>query len=249
MNRTKTHASLMLVSALAALIAFLPSAALAKGDGPAVSVGDTAPGFFLKTINSEAVGMPRLVLKNVLEDEATKAVVISFFATWCAPCKKELPVLQQLWKAYEKDGLRIVVISIDKEDDAVKSLSDFATEFGLTYPVVSDRFNLLARRYLGATTALPSLFITDGDGVIKAIHQSYDENAGVALEQELAGYLGITLTEPVVKPVEAAEPEVAEKAAEAAAEQPEAGQKAGASKKKAGKGKRKPAGVKKARQG
>lgn len=239
-NEIDPHFGLLLGTALLLSLLAGPARAGAAAE-PVLSVGDRAPGFFLKTINAKAVGMPRLVLANVLEDEATKGVVISFFATWCAPCKKELPVLQQLWEAYEKDGLRIVVVSIDKEKEALDSLSAFIAELGLTYPVVSDRFNLLARRYLGTTTSLPSLFITDGDGVIKSIHQSYDDDAGVLLEKELAGILGITIENSVVTVPEedpAAAPEGETK--EAAATE----KSAAASKKVVKKGKKKAPGKK-----
>ncbi len=242
MNRLLTSRRFAPIAALALSLLLAPAPARAgKGKGPVISVGEKAPGFFLKTINAKSAGMPRLVLANVLEDEATKAVVISFFATWCAPCKKELPVLQQLWKAYEKDGLRIVVVSIDKEKEAVASLAAFAEELGLTYPVVSDRFNLLARRYLGATTTLPSLFITDGDGVIKSIHQSYDDDAAFELEKELAGLLGITVEKTVITLPEAPEEATQEIAAEEAKAKETAPVKKKKTKKKtARKGKKKP---------
>jgi len=186
------------VSAVALCLALAPSLSYASGggDGPVLSIGEQAPGFFLKPINAEAAGEPRVVLKKVFDDPQTKAVILSFFATWCAPCKKELPILQGFFEAHQKDGLRIVVISIDKEEEALKQLPAFISERGLTFPVVSDRYNLLARRYLGTTTALPSLFITDGDGVIRQIHQSYGEDAPKQIEREFLALLGLPVPAP-----------------------------------------------------
>lgn len=158
---------------------------------PVLHIGDQAPNFYLKVVNAKEIGQRRVVLKKLFQDEATKGVIISFFATWCAPCKKELPVLQQLWTDHQADGLRIVVISIDKDAEAIAGLQGFIEEFGLTFPVVSDRFNLLARRYLGTTTALPSVFITDSSGKIQTIHTSYEDDGGAFLRGEISRVMGI----------------------------------------------------------
>ncbi|RMG12596.1 MAG: TlpA family protein disulfide reductase [Deltaproteobacteria bacterium] len=172
-----------------------PSGPAEKKDAPkpVLSVGDKAPPFFLKTVNAETVGKRRVVLEEYFKDPETKAVVISFFATWCAPCKKELPVLQKLYEKYGQAGLRVVVISIDKEQEALKGLKAFVAERGLTFPVVSDRFNLLARRYLGNATALPSLFIADGEGRIAVMHQGYpaDGDPAAFLEADVRKVMGL----------------------------------------------------------
>ena len=164
-----------------------------KETKPVLRVGDRAPPFFLKTVNPETVGVRRVILDKYFEDEATRAVVISFFATWCAPCKRELPVLQKLYEKYGPQGLKVVVVSIDKDPEEVARLAEFAKERGLTFPVVSDRFNLLARRYLGNATALPSLFIADASGTIAAAHQGYpaDGDPEAFLEAEVRRVMGL----------------------------------------------------------
>jgi thiol-disulfide isomerase/thioredoxin len=158
---------------------------------PVLSLGDRAPAFFLNAVNAEVIGARRVVLEDFFRDEETKAVVISFFATWCPPCKKELPLLQSLYERYGDQGLRVVVVSIDREPEAVATLSEFIGELGVRYPVVSDRFNFLARRYLGTTTALPSVFITDGDGVLQTIKQGYGDDAEAFFEGEVRRVIGL----------------------------------------------------------
>ena len=163
----------------------------APSPAPILSVGDRAPAFFLNAVNPDVVGQRRIVLEDFYRDEDTKAVIISFFATWCAPCKKELPLLQVLWERYRDDGLRIVVISIDREPEAVAGLNGFIEDLGVRYPVVSDRFAFLARRYLGPTSALPSIFITDGNGVLQTIKQGYGDDAEAFLEAEVRRVMGL----------------------------------------------------------
>ena len=173
-----------------------------KETKPVLAVGDPAPPFFLKTVNQKTVGIRRVVLDTYFKDETTRAVVISFFATWCAPCKRELPVLQKLYEKYGPQGLKVVVISIDKDPAEVARLAEFAEERGLTFPVVSDRFNLLARRYLGNATALPSLFIADAEEKIAAAHHGYpaDGDPEAFLEREVRRVMGLEGTKDAAAP-------------------------------------------------
>lgn len=189
------------LAVLALAAALVAPTAAAAGEGAAkteavLHVGERAPGFFLWTVGGAK--RERIVLDNWFESEGTKAVVISFFATWCGPCKKELPLLDTLYRKYGEQGLKVVVVSIDREPEAVKGLTDFVKKLGLSYPVVSDRFNLLARRYLGTTSSLPSLFITDGKGRIRTIRQSYGDDAAAFLEGEIRAALGLDAPGAVV---------------------------------------------------
>lgn len=154
-------------------------------------LGDQAPRFFLPVVDAKAAGLNRVVLDDWYEPGKSKAVLISFFATWCHPCKRELPHLEALYEKYKGQGLKVVVVSIDRDPKAVAGLPAFLAKRGLTFPVVSDRFNLLARRYLGTSTALPSLFITDGAGKILTIRQSFTKGAAAALEAAVRKALGL----------------------------------------------------------
>jgi thiol-disulfide isomerase/thioredoxin len=179
--------------ALAAALVVVPLGA-ARADAPPKTVlhlGEDAPGFFLPVVDAKAAGLNRVVLSNWFEPGQSKAVVISFFATWCHPCKKELPLLQKLYEKYKAQGLKVVVVSIDRDPKAVASLPEFLSQRGLTFPVVSDRFNLLARRYLGTSSALPSLFIADGSGKLVLIRQGYSQGAEAFLEAALRKALGL----------------------------------------------------------
>jgi thiol-disulfide isomerase/thioredoxin len=178
--------------ALAALLAALPTAARAEDE---VGVGLPAPGFSLKTLNADVAGTTWLALDRYAgeepEDAGARLVVLSFFASWCAPCKKELPFLVQLDRMYREQGLRVVSVSIDKEEEAIAAARKMVGDAGVTFPVLSDRFNFLAKRYLGDQAPLPSVFLIQRDGTILRIERGYTKDASAFLLAAVQQALGL----------------------------------------------------------
>jgi len=182
----------MRLTAFLALAAFaLPAAALEEE----VAEGLPAPSFSLRTLNPEAAGTTWVALDRLVGDEAedagAKVVVISFFASWCEPCKKELPFLVQLDRMYRDHGLRVLGVNIDREEPALEAARRMIAEAKVTYPVLSDRFNFLARRYLGEQAPLPSVFVVRRDGTIARIERGYAKDASRFLLAEVQAALGI----------------------------------------------------------
>ncbi len=180
-----------LARALAAAALLAP----ATGLGEDVAVGLPAPGFTLRTLNPDAcgtgvVGLARWVGPDA-DDAQAKAVLISFFASWCAPCRKEMPYLQQLHEMYRERGLRVLSVTIDREDSGIEESKRIAAAAKVSYPIASDRFNLLARRYLGAESPLPSVFLVGKDGTIVRIEKGYDREASTFLLAEVQRALGL----------------------------------------------------------
>ncbi|HET7826838.1 MAG TPA: TlpA disulfide reductase family protein [Anaeromyxobacter sp.] len=174
------------------LLAFAASAAAAD-DG--VAVGKPAPPFALRVLNPE-VARAEIVSLDLYageepEDPASKAVLISFFASWCEPCRKELPLLVQLDRMYREQGLR--VLSIDIEDDApgVEATLRMVEKAKVAFPVLSDRFTLVARRYLGPKGQLPAVFLVRRDGTIAKIERGYAKEASRSLVADVRAALGI----------------------------------------------------------
>jgi thiol-disulfide isomerase/thioredoxin len=173
-----------------ALCAALALPALAEEE---VGLGLPAPSFSLRTMNPDVSGTGWLALDKFAgeepEDAGSKLVVLSFFASWCGPCKKEMPFLVQLDKLYREQGLRIVGVCIDTEEPGIGAAKKMIAENKVTYPVVSDRFNFLARRYLGESAPLPSVFLVRRDGNIARIERGYSKDVGAfllaAIQQEL----------------------------------------------------------------
>ena len=188
------------------VVAVLLGAALAA---PALAeeeavVGAAAPGFSLKVLNPEASGLKWLSLQSLVgeepDDPGAKVVLLSFFASWCAPCKKELPLLVDLDTRYRSLGLRVIGVSIDKEEPGLGDARRLVAEAHAAYPVLSDRFNLLARRYLGEQAPLPSVFLIRRDGTIIAIERGYTRDASAFLRSQVEEALGVKRSPAAPRP-------------------------------------------------
>jgi thiol-disulfide isomerase/thioredoxin len=119
---------------------------------------------------------------------------MTFFASWCEPCKREMPFLVQLDRMYRDQGLRVIGVCIDKEEPGIDAAKKLVVEKGVRYPVLSDRFNFLARRYLGEKAPLPSVFLIRRDGTIARIERGYAKDASAFLLGEVQEVLGIERT-------------------------------------------------------
>lgn len=184
----------LLVPLLAVALA-LPAAADEE-----IAEGLPAPTFSLRTLNAEAAGTGSVALERFVgeepEDPDARAVLISFFASWCDPCKRELPFLVQLDRMYRDRGLRVLAVNIDREEPGIEAAKRLIAAAKVTYPVLSDRFNLLARRYLGDQAPLPSVFIVRRDGTIAKIERGYAKDAAQFLLAEVQAALGIEPARP-----------------------------------------------------
>ena len=98
-----------------------------------------------------------------------EVVVVNFWATWCPPCREEIPGFVELQKEYEDDGLTIVGVSMD--DGGFSTVRPFADEMDINYPLVMDDGNV-GRAY-GPVRALPSTFVVGPDGMIQHVRSGY----------------------------------------------------------------------------
>jgi peroxiredoxin len=135
-------------------------------------------------------------------DETKKLVVMSFFATYCEPCKKEMPELARLYSSYKDQGLGVMLVSIDKGDEQRQTIIDLAKEHGVTFPVMHDRYQVVARRY--NAERLPYMLMIDPAGAVKVVHVGYTEELKASLEQEVRTHLGLPPLPPA--PVESPAP-------------------------------------------
>jgi thiol-disulfide isomerase/thioredoxin len=186
---------MFLLGALITAVLGTAGRARAEGDGDEVKVGDPAPSFTLPLYNAEAQQRPMFSLDSFVGADAdepnVKVLLMSFFATFCAPCKREMPYLEQLQEQYRGQGLRVVMISIDREDEAVEKIEALAKQNHISFPILKDRFNFLARRYLGETAPLPSVFIVGRDGMVKELSRGYGKDASTFLLGSVQKALGI----------------------------------------------------------
>ncbi len=183
-------------------LALLAAGPAAAGDaGPEeVQEGLPAPPFSLRTLNPEASGETWIALDRFAgedpEDPAARVVVISFFASWCEPCRRELPFLVQLDRMYRERGLRVLGVNVDQDDAGIEAARRMIAAAKVGYPVLSDRFNFLARRYLGDQAPLPSVFVLRRDGTIARIERGYAKDASQFLLGDVQAALGVAPPRP-----------------------------------------------------
>lgn len=123
--------------------------------GQALTVGETAPDFTLKALGGQDVTLSSLQGHPVL---------INFWASWCAPCRVEMPDLVRTYEAHKADGLVILAINTTFQD-SVPDAQAFAKEFNMIFPVLLDETGAVARdRY--RLRGLPVSFFVDRQGII-----------------------------------------------------------------------------------
>lgn len=186
-------------------VSLLAAVAVHAGDAPAsegLKPGTPAPTFTLPVVNDFVplvVPTGPLAPKQVKwgpgrwtgekPDEPKKLVLMSFFATYCEPCKKEMPELSRLYDAYKDQGLGVMLVSIDKGDEQRQTIIDLAKENKVAFPVMHDRYQVVARRY--AAERLPYMLMLDAAGSVKVVHVGYTEELKANLENEVRGHLGL----------------------------------------------------------
>ena len=128
----------------------------AGGNGlpPAPAVGHPAPDITLTTVTGESFALSEL---------RGKPVVLNFWATWCPPCRAELPELQAASQRYAG---QLDIIGVNQAEPA-EGVAAFAQQFGLTFPIPLDANADTSRRY--AVRSLPTTFFVDRAGVIRHI--------------------------------------------------------------------------------
>ena len=115
-----------------------------------------------------------------------KVVVLDFWATWCAPCRAEIPGFVEMQKEYGKDGLAIVGASVDGADQ-IAAVKKFTQKFGINYPVVlADQETV---RAFGGVDAIPTTFVIDREGKIVSRHIGFTETT--ELEKEIKALLHV----------------------------------------------------------
>ncbi len=144
-----------------------------------IAIGQKAPDYRVVDL---ATG-DSVSLRTLAKDHVT---VVNIWATWCGPCKEEMPAMQQAWAELQGKGFRIVAVSIDQGDG--KDVKEFARQLGVTFPLFLDASGGIQQVY--QTTGVPESFLLDKDGtIVKRVIGAYDWSSP-ASRNLIARFLG-----------------------------------------------------------
>ncbi|MHB1458907.1 MAG: TlpA disulfide reductase family protein [Armatimonadota bacterium] len=146
----------------------------------ALTPGKKAPDFTLKSITGKQVTLKQL-RTDPLSKKQLKVILIDFWATWCPPCREEVPLLQKLHQKYSKKGLSVVGISVD--DNGAEAVKPFAKEYGLKYNMLLDPTAKIAKKYL--IRPIPTTYLIDKQGIIRYVHVGFNSSMEKQLEKEI----------------------------------------------------------------
>ena len=141
----------------AVALVLLAASAIASAASPVI--GGPAPDFTLKSDSGRNLKLSEL---------RGQVVMLNFWATWCAPCREEMPLLNQLYEQYRKVGFTLLAVNIDDEPAKARAM---ARKLGVSFPVLFDTDKRVSRLY--DVAAMPSTLLIDRDGKLRYVHRGY----------------------------------------------------------------------------
>ena len=161
-SRKKRWEILMLVSLAAAVlwtvVSRVPSAVGAPlSSSPNPREGFLAPDFTLDTLDGKKVTLSEL---------RGEIVLINLWATWCPPCRAEMPALENAYEQYKDSGVVILGLNVTNQDSE-KDIPLFVDEFGLTFPILLDRDGSVSALY--QLRGLPTTYFVNREGIIRTV--------------------------------------------------------------------------------
>jgi len=119
-----------------------------------IEKGDLAPDFELETLDGEEVK---------LSDYKGKKVLLNFWATWCPPCRVEIPDIQKYHEEY--DDVAILAVNLLETESSPRNVVSFVEEYGMTFEVLSDENSVVATTF--DAFSLPTSYLIDSNGIIQ----------------------------------------------------------------------------------
>jgi peroxiredoxin len=142
---------------------------------PAVVPSAVAPDFTLRSMDG-----PNLRL----QEQRGRVVLVNFWATWCGPCRQEMPHLNRLYEKYRASGFMLLGVNVD--DDSRKA-ADVATKLGLKFPVLLDSDKKVSRTY--DMSAMPATVVIDRNGRVRYIHRGYRDGYEATYDAQIRDLL------------------------------------------------------------
>jgi len=145
--------------------------ALASAAQAAVAPQATAPDFTLRSLEGRNLR---------LAEQRGQVVLVNFWATWCGPCKQEMPHLNRLYDKYRSSGFVLLGVNVDED---MRQASGTAAKFGLHFPVLLDADKSVVKLY--DLNSMPATVLIDRDGKVRYLHRGYREGLEAAYEQQI----------------------------------------------------------------
>lgn len=137
----------------------------------ATATAEKAPDFTLKNDQGENVR---------LAEQRGKVVMINFWASWCTPCRKEMPLLDELHERYKSAGFTLFGINVEQNTEAAKA---FLEDVGVTFPILYDPKSEVSRAY--QVKAMPTTVMVDRDGEVRYVNRGYKEGDEEKYRQQI----------------------------------------------------------------
>jgi peroxiredoxin len=151
---------------VAGLLALLPF-----GPRAAVQADAVAPDFTLRTLSGPPVR---------LGEQRGRVVLVNFWASWCGPCRQEMPQLNRLHEAYRGAGLMLLGVNVD---DDPRRAADVARRQGIRFPVLLDTDKAVVRRWdMGS---MPATVLIDRDGRVRHLHRGWHDGLDATYERQI----------------------------------------------------------------
>lgn len=133
--------------------------------------GNVAPDFTLKSAEGRNLR---------LQEQRGQVVLVNFWASWCGPCRQELPQLDKLYEKYRASGFVLLAVNVD--DDASKALAT-STKLGMHFPVLLDTDKHVSKLY--ELASMPATVLIDRDGRVRYLHKGYRDGFEATYERQI----------------------------------------------------------------
>jgi len=156
-NRRYVYIVILLLGFAWIIISADRSGASTSGLIPAPQQGFLAPDFELQTTRGETIK---------LSDLRGQAVLVNLWATWCPPCRAEMPAIEKIYNEYKDEGLVVLAVNMTYQDSQA-DIAPFVAEYGLSFPILLDQTGEVGEAY--QLRSLPSSFFINRDGIINEV--------------------------------------------------------------------------------
>lgn len=154
-KQKRFYIRLLILVALAAAIVYTVYNTAQKGDVKQLKVGDDAPNFSLVDLNGNT---------HKLSDYKGQGVLLNFWGTWCKPCKKEMPAINEQYKQFKGEGVQVLGINVGESNFEVSSYTD---KLGVKFPILLDQTRSVMGTY--NVKPLPTTVLVNKEGKIVKI--------------------------------------------------------------------------------